>query len=593
MNTVVNAQEGRADPAENREKAPAFWLSELTFSDGTAVRLERNSVLVIVGPNNAGKSATLRAINALAQSHDARSPVVRSAVFSRDGSKEEFTDWLNRVPTRNTEGAQTSYSLSGATVHGAHAIPFWEHSDRQGLRDMARWFCLLLSAESRMQASNSPTTIDRRTGQPPTHPVHLLQLDEALAAKASKLFRKAFGTDLIVDSTPSSNAHLLCGTAPPRAPGEDRLSSGYLKKLADIPLLMRQGDGMRSFTGVTLHLIAGHESMLLIDEPEAFLHPPQARLLGRTLVESKRMDCQLIVATHSSDLVRGMLDALNDDVYIVRIRRDGKANVARHLSAKQVRELWGDPLLRYSNILDGLFHERTVVCESDADCRFYSAVIDAMSDKKGEDARHPDILFTHVGGKDRIPVAVRALMQVAVPVTAIADFDVLRDEELMRKLVESFGEGWPGDLRSRWSVVKTGVESIKPELSVDDVRNGIEKALASLPKGPLPATADSQIRSVLNQASPWRLAKQAGTSYLPAGEVTKTANELLAALHGLGLWVVPVGEIERFCPSIGGHGPKWVNSVLEKNLASDPELRAAREFVAELANAEPPSALVN
>jgi hypothetical protein len=182
---------------------------------------------------------------------------------------------------------------------------------------------------------------------------------------------------------------------------------------------------------------------------------------------------------------------------------------------------------------------------------------------------------------------------VAVGVTAIADFDVLRDEELMRKLVESFGEAWDGDLRSKWAIVKAGVESIKPELSVDDVRNGVEKALANLPKGPLPATADSQIRSVLNQASPWRLAKQAGISYLPAGAVTKGANELLAALHGLGLWVVPVGEIERFCPSIGGHGPKWVNSVLEKNLVADPELRAAREFVAELANLETPSAQVS
>jgi energy-coupling factor transporter ATP-binding protein EcfA2 len=413
MNTVANVQEGRADPqsAEKPDKTPAFWLSELTFSDGTAVTLGRNSVLVIVGPNNAGKSETLRAINALAENHEARSPVVRSARFRRDGTQDEFTKWLNRVPTRQTSGGQTNYSLSGASIPSGAATHLWDRGDSHGLQTMARWFCAFLSAESRMQASNSPTTIDRRSGQPPTHPIHLLQVNETLAAKASKLFRKAFGADLIVDSTPSSSAHLLCGTAPIRGPGEDRLSTTYLTKLSRIPLLMKQGDGMRSFAGVMLHLIAGHENILLIDEPEAFLHPPQARLLGKTLVESKRSDCQLVIATHSSDLVRGMLDVLNDDVCIVRVRRDGATNVARPLDAKQVRELWGDPLLRYSNILDGLFHERTVVCESDADCRFYSAVIDAMSDKGGEDARQPDILFTHVGGKDRIPVAVRALMR--------------------------------------------------------------------------------------------------------------------------------------------------------------------------------------
>src|SRR5262249_53586021 len=161
---------------------------------------------------------------------------------------------------------------------------------------------------------------------------------------------------------------LLCGEAPKPAAGEDRLSTPYLEKLGQMPLLSQQGDGMRSFAGVMLHLIAGAQSMLLIDEPEAFLHPPQARLLGRMLIESKRTDCQLIVATHSSDVVRGVLDALSEDVQIVRLCRDGNLNTGSLLDAEQVRALWGDPLLRYSNILDGLFHERTVVCESDADC---------------------------------------------------------------------------------------------------------------------------------------------------------------------------------------------------------------------------------
>lgn len=46
-----------------------------------------------------------------------------------------------------------------------------------------------------------------------------------------------------------------------------------------------------------------------------------------------------------------------------------------------------------------------------------------------------------------------------------------------------------------------------------------------------------------------------------------------------GLFVVPVGELEGFARSVGGHGPKWVNSVLEKNLATDNELEDARAFL--------------
>ena len=49
--------------------------------------------------------------------------------------------------------------------------------------------------------------------------------------------------------------------------------------------LKRQGDGMRSFASVVLHLLATvTPSILMLDEPEAFLHPPQARLLGTSLL---------------------------------------------------------------------------------------------------------------------------------------------------------------------------------------------------------------------------------------------------------------------------------------------------------------------
>jgi predicted ATPase len=38
---------------------------------------------------------------------------------------------------------------------------------------------------------------------------------------------------------------------------------------------------MRSFVGVLLNAFISKHSVLLIDEPEAFLHPPQARLLAQ------------------------------------------------------------------------------------------------------------------------------------------------------------------------------------------------------------------------------------------------------------------------------------------------------------------------
>jgi hypothetical protein len=75
------------------------------------------------------------------------------------------------------------------------------------------------------------------------------------------------------------------------------------------------------------------------------------------------------------------------------------------LDDNNLRGLWRDPLLRHSNIFDGLFHERVIICESDADCMFYSAVISAIADPETQ----PNLMFTHTGGKHRLPVVVRAL----------------------------------------------------------------------------------------------------------------------------------------------------------------------------------------
>ncbi len=48
--------------------------------------------------------------------------------------------------------------------------------------------------------------------------------------------------------------------------------------------------------------------------------------------------------------------------------------------------------------------------------------------------------------------------------------------------------------------------------------------------------------------------------------------------------VLDVGELENFVPSVGNHGPQWVNEALKKDLISDPELESARRFLAQLCN---------
>ena len=187
---------------------------------------------------------------------------------------------------------------------------------------------------------------------------------------------------------------------------------------------------------------------MLVDEPEAFLHPPQARSLARQFIELKSAQSQVFVATHDSNIVRGLLEAASEDgLTIVRIQRSGERNPVAILGNQDVKRLWDNPSLRYSNALDGLFHTGVVVCESDGDCRLYESVMDELDPTDGA----PDLLFTHGGGIARVPTLVSAFKSVGTPTAAIVDIDILQEDTRLEGIVSALGIdtgkwqylGWP------------------------------------------------------------------------------------------------------------------------------------------------------
>lgn len=566
------------NPSTSAEPTPRVAISELTFSDGTAVTISPNDIVLVVGPNNAGKSAALRAIRDKLQNSSISSPVLQNIVLQRTGSLAEFTSWLLGWTVLQTESAPENpvYQALGHAIHRNQAQTDWQRADSV-LGGLARWFCHLLSADERLQICSPPGNIALARDNP-SHPIHFLLRDDRVEKSLSAKFRKAFGVDLIVHRNAGSQVPLHVGERPEPRDGEDRVSISYIQRLEELPTLHMQGDGMRSFAGVLLATSVGRESIMLIDEPEAFLHPPQARLLGTTLVQDRSRERQLFIATHSTDILRGVLDTESPDIRVIRIRRNGATNTVRLLSNDRIKQLWGDPLLRYSNILDGLFHEAVVVCEADADCRFYAAVLDAILADRGDDVKRPDLMFTHCGGKARLPVVIRALRELDVPVRAVADFDVLSEVEPLKTIVEALGVEWSA-VESDWRIVKSAVDAKKPDLNTADVRAEIEKIMALVTSTTFPAKSKLEIQSVLKRSSAWAQAKLVGKAFVPSGEATRAIDRLLKKLREGGLFVVEVGELEGFVRSEGGHGPKWVNTVLSRPLATDVELEPARSFV--------------
>ena len=569
MNSIIPQSDDR----------PRVTFQSVTFSDGTSVKLEPNDVIVLVGPNNSGKSLALRELESYVGGNpDSR--VVRETAIRRVGTQESFEDFIRTNARVEAQSRGNGINIRGYGVNlnsGGNTIgQMWPRN----IGPFRSLFCTRIPTETRITGSNPPNAIDPLK-ESPAHPIHLLY-DDRVEERLSEYFLRAFGQELILHRVGGSRSSLLVGDRPRPIGREDRVSATYLERLvASTIALDMQGDGMRSFASVILHLLAPvTPNILLLDEPEAFLHPPQAKLLGEIIATERSNQAQLFVATHSPDVLQGLIGVAPDHLRVLRMQRHGDVNHIKELDKKLVQEISLDPLMRYSSVLSGVFHERVVICESDADCMFYSSILDVPG-VYGD--RYPDVLFIHATGKHRVATLAKALHSLNVPVDAVLDMDVLNDLRVLQGIVEALGGCW-SSIEPSARAVKTAVEEQRPVLSVEEVKKGVQSILDSdVHAGKSLDQLKTEINSQFRSASPWEAVKTAGQQALPPGEATRQFRELQSLCSGIGLWIVPVGEMEGFCKSIGGHGPRWVHEVIEQHdLSSSPEIEGARNFVREI-----------
>lgn len=554
---------------------PSMSFETVTFSDDTTLSFDDDEIIVFVGPNNAGKSAALRELqNWLARSQS--QVVIQNASVRKIGNGDDLRKYLEKYAQKSPDTVNLTYAGIGFNIHHSHVPLFDQPTDRH---PVAPFFSARLATEVRITASDPAGPIALYEN-PPSHPIHLLLLDPALARRISSYFKRAFGKDLVVFRAGGSTFPLYVGDKPEMRPGEDELEKSYVERLrAHAFPLQSQGDGMRSFATVLLYVLAGeNHSVQFLDEPEAFLHPPQARLLGEYIANQRRAKSQLFIATHSTAILDGLLAGGSDKVRIVRLQRDGNINRVTELSKEKTKAISNDTLTRYSNVFEGIFYEKVIITESDSDCLFYSSLlkIDSIT---GD--RQPDVLFIHAAGKHRMARLAETLRSLDVPVSVIADLDLLNEEATFRGLFETLGGNWE-DVAGHWRAIKKSVEELRPPLSAEQVKSLITAALTDV--GGLdsfPKDAERRIKATLKSLSPWDGIKHAGRSGFRGAGTINHFDNLNTKCSEKGLWLVPVGEMEGFCRSIeAGHGPAFVGKVLEeRDLENDQELQEARIFV--------------
>ena len=539
----------------------ALRLSAITFSGGQTVAPPAIGTVLIVGPNNSGKSRALREILSnlrVGEPHGEK--VVTKVQEVRDGSLDQFVDWLGerfRVTDNQVIGAGFNISTTDMPQLISN-----EWGRQNGFHHLALALVSHLDTASRLSSADPTSSYDGVSGHP-TEPLQILYAELQAEERLSRAFSEAFDDDLVVDRHAGNQIALRSGRRPDPAKFGGHLHLSYAAEVRRLPLLHQQGDGMRSFTACLLQTEILQRPIALIDEPEAFLHPPQARQLAFHLAQAaKEQKRQVVIATHSADIVQGALES-GSDVAVVRLERAGAANNASQLSPENIGALWKDPLLRVSNILDGLFHRVVVLCEADTDCRFYRSILEIVC--RVDQKRMPEVLFTHTGGKDRLALAARALRAVSVPVVVVADLDVLADKYPLHDIWVGLGHHWT-EIESDWKVIKAAVDATTRSPSTMFVKEEILKVFADTTSTVLDTNAAERIRVVTRADGGWRAVKRAGIEAIPKGEPRAACERLISALKKGGLQVVPVGELEGFIPSVGQHGPKWLDQALKTDL---------------------------
>lgn len=533
------------------------YISKVQFKNGESIELLQNDIVVFVGPNNAGKSQCLRDIYALAEGQQNGIVVSDITITKYDAP---LAPLLNAIAEPRDDGSGNVYNVLN------HRIGFYSYTEQnfktnKKFGDLAKVFVTQLDTSARLTICNAVGSITR--SDPKQHPIHYAAYDSKYRKWLSDNFKKAFNIELTPNTQYGSSIPLCMGEPvkfEDEFEDEQSRQEAYAEILATYKQVHQQGDGVKSFTGILLHLMLDYRCIFLIDEPEAFLHPPQAKIMGQVIGGTLSDQQQAFISTHSEEIIKGLLEVCPERVKIVRVTRQEDENQLSILDNNDFADVWNDPLLKYSNIMSSLFHKTVVLCESDSDCKMYSIIESYIKQQQGS---YSETLFIHCGGKHRMAKISSALRALKINVKLIPDIDVLNDENVFRGIVEAFGCTWD-NIKADYNVIVSNLHSPKERIVRNTAKVNIDRVLDAKQEQYLSGKEIEDIQEEVKVISKWKAIKSGGVASLPAGDATNAFRRLDNTLKAAGIYIVPVGELECFIKEVGGHGPEWSNAVLEQ-----------------------------
>lgn len=520
---------------------------------------------ILVGANNSGKSQTLRDIRDYAISGSTNRLTILEHLEVELPNEAEAMSGLSVRPHPNPGHSRMlgvandlqnrhEFAPNDGWIAQRFAEVNTPNAREHLLRNMGQFWCAFLDAESRFRLAAPVDSYDKRSESPSNALQGFFSEGKPALHELRNAFRAAFEMDIALDWAAMRRLYLRVGSDFGEIP--DTLSE-LDALLRDAQELSQQGDGYKSFAGVALAMLAFPNRLLLLDEPEAFLHPAQSRALGRWLArQSASRLGQVIVASHSADFLLGVISA-DAGATLVRLNRNATGTRFRVIPATTTAGLIQSPLLSSQPVLDSLFHRGVAVCEADPDRAVYQTVLHRfLRDSGGE-----DILLIHSNGKDAVRTPVEMLRNAGAPVCAIVDIDVLNSEKILTDIVEALTGNPPADrVIALRGLIATAVEEATEEQILEWLKESVQQWQQS--EHADLRQARKALVSSARMKSKWAEVKVRGIDYFE-GEERAQIDELLMLLRELGLFVVPCGELEGWMRMGISKGQRWNRAALE------------------------------
>jgi predicted ATPase len=511
------------------------------------LEFQTTPITIFVGPNNSGKSKLIREIfEQVTQGHVSSGQIISDQIFLQDYDYEQARSLLREfeVPLQLGEVLRPDHIMVGGLGGRSQAhlptilrgltqfntLVEGDHHKTQTAQQLLRYKVKLLDGQSRIALCNDQALGDLQTTA--TTSFQILWRNDQLRENLREIVFDALGDYLTFDPTGGGTIRLrLSQRKPEDVEEEQSLTQRAANFHAKAALLGQASDGAKAFCGIMAEVMAGKPDLLLIDEPEAFLHPTLSFKLAKNLAKQMAgSQKRLFVSTHSPNFLMGCVSA-GVPVNVVRLTYRNRVATARILPSDELRKAMRNPLLRSAGVLSALFYENVVVTEGDTDRAFYHEINERLLSQDQPDLGIPNCLFLNGTGKDQIPTIMGMLRSFGIPAAGIYDLDFI-------------GQG--GTEQSK---------RLKAASLPEAIRNG------------LGSTRLAVLNSLQGKDQNY---KRKGGLTLLSGHERESADLYLKTLSEYGVFLVPNGEVESWLSEfeIGGHSTDWLVPMFER-LGSD------------------------